>query len=1389
MPATSEQGATTRFRVRLVAGCLLLSGLAFVQDPGRLVADTKFDLAVDPGAFLARALHLWDPEGALGQLQNQAYGYLWPMGPFFWVGDLLDAQGWVVQRLWLATVLSVAFVGVALLARALGVRSDLACLVAGAAYALSPRMLTTLGPISIEAWPSALAPWVLLPLVVGSERGSPRRAAALSALAIAMVGGVNAAATVAVIPLGALWLLTRRGGPRRRRLLLWWPVLTLLGTLWWLVPLFVMGGYSPPFLDFIESSSNTTFPTTPFDVLRGTSNWVAYVDDTSRAGNDLLRQSVLVIDSGVLLLLGLAGLMAARTRERVFLALGLGLGLALVSMGHVGSTAGWGSADLRTLLDGVLSPLRNVHKFDPVVRLPLALGVGWTVEHLLRAREVQSGEPSADGEAAGTRPSLSTRTNALVLVGAAVIAVLGAALPAVNARLAPAGAVQTVPGYWRQTAAWLEREQATALLVPGSSFAQYVWGAPRDEPLQFLDSGRWAVRNAVPLTPPGNIRALDALEARWTQGRGSPGLTTALRRSGVTHLVVRNDLERSNDVPDPVLVHQAISHTPGLTRVATFGPEVGGEAYLEPDEDFGRIVVNDGWQNDYPAVEVFAIDDVDEPVRVAGEPPVVVGGAEDLLDLVDLGVLDDQPTELAADAGTWDARRDVVLTDGLRDVERHFGRVHDGTSATRAPGDPRRMPNRWADYLDPGDEGWTTKARYEGAAAVAASSSLSDANAVPSAQPGRLPYAAVDDDPTTAWWSNRVSEPAWWRLTFERSTDVDQVTVTAGPDARENVRVRTPNGVTGTATLEPGSSRAFRLEQGIGGAIDWLQVEDGSGAEVSSLALAEVDVPGETVRRTLVLPRLPPGAPAPGTIVLRALTDGRTGCAEVDNAVRCAADRAVASEEPAGFRRAVTLPEGAAYEPGLSVRPRPGAALDELIQQGRLTGITASSTGPPDPRASALAAVDGDLGTTWIAAGSDLRPTLSLRWVGQRPVTGLTLRVAEDSPARLPRVVRVRWPEGSVRVDVVRGQVRLPAQIITDQLTLVVKEAEPATSLDFDSSTTFLPVGVGELRVSGVDAFPVQLDPEPTELPCGSGPTVQAGGRSLSTAVSASMTQLYTGATLPARVCSFSPLVLGPRENLVDVQASATFAPVALVLRTEDGELADGDVAGLTADLLEPTRRTLLPEGSGQSGVAVVWVAENANAGWEARQDGRLEPVVVDGWQQGWWLDGSDAAVRATFTPDDYYRAGLGVGGGTLCLLVLLVVVRPRRRSVGHPALGVLRLRWPVAVVLAGLAGGVVAGTAGALVGLAAGAVAAVGARQAPAVSPWLFASALVPAVAAYAARPWGAQDGWAGALEWPHYLVVAVVACVIGASSSAGARPGGSRRWANRIAGRSTSR
>ena len=324
----------------------------------------------------------------------------------------------------------------------------------------------------------------------------------------------------------------------------------------------------------------------------------------------------------------------------------------------------------------------------------------------------------------------SARLNRLVLVAAVVLAVLGAALPALAGRLAPSGGTLGIPSYWARASAYLDAHSAggTTLVVPGSAFATYLWGDPRDEPLQSLAHSPWAVRNAIPLAPPGNIRMLDRIETELAGGAGSAALTDYLRRAGVTHLLVRNDLVTSDDITNTLLVHQTLAGTPGIERTATFGPTVGGGAHLHTKR--GRVLVDGGWQSTYPAVEIFRVREASRSPVTTDQLPVVVGGPEDLLDLDDLGLLNGDPTELASDlTGPPEPGAPLILTDGLRRVERNFGRLHDGTSATLATTDPWRLAPPTHDYLLSDNSRWVTRATLTGVRQVSASSSMSDAKA------------------------------------------------------------------------------------------------------------------------------------------------------------------------------------------------------------------------------------------------------------------------------------------------------------------------------------------------------------------------------------------------------------------------------------------------------------------------------------------------------------------------------------------------------------------------------------------------------------------------------------------------------------------------------------
>lgn len=1266
-------------RARLGLICLGFVVLTMLQSPGLMVADTKLDLIVDPLAFLGRALSLWEPEGFAGTPQNQAYGYFFPMGPFFALGDVVGLPAWVVQRLWLALLLSVAFLGVVVLARRLRIGTPGTAILAGLAYALAPRMVTALGSVSVEVTPMALTPWVLVPLVGVTRLEGTRRAAALSGLALFFAGGVNATAVVAVLPLAVLYLLTRPAGPLRRRLVLWWSLCVGLASVWWAGPLLLLGRYSPPFLDYVESATATTVTTDLLSVLRGTSHWVATLSSPSGpiwpAGRSLIDDA---LPATATVLLAVAGLVALARRdlpERTWLVLGLLAGVGLVSLGHLAAVDGAWAGSLNEALDHELSPLRNAHKFDPVLRLPLVLGLAHLAAVLVR---------SGRGPHAQTaRASRVTRTGARALLIVMVLALVGTASPALAGRLTPPRGFEEIPAHWQQTADFLAAEQSAgrALLVPASAFGTYEWGNTGDEPLQPLARSPWEVRAqwATPMTPGAHIRLLDAVEERLSRGDGSAGLTRTLARSGYSHLVLRNDLDTGEARSTrSSLVRQALLESPGITQVAAFGPD-----YPTVDRSDG-LLYDAGLVEPTAAVQIYAIE---APAPQAWTAPVssavtVHGGSEAILGLEDRGLITDSPVLLAGESSL--ATPLTMVSDALMRRERSFGRVVDATSGGLTVDEPLRLDKVARDYPIPGLAEAESVVEYIGGT-PSASSSASDVDGFSASRPEAQPWAALDRDLLTAWQPRDKlgqSQTEWWRLTTDESFSASEITVILGSglggrrpeslrlttDAGERVVPVADTDLPQVLPLPEGSSRSLTIS------------ETAAGGNGVPLVLGEVVIPGVEVYRTVVTP--PPSSPVDVYAFNADLA--RPGCLTAsDGTPRCAEELLLGSEDARLLDRVFTVAAPDVYDISATAVPRPGPALDDLLTEVRGTvRAAASSSAVADPRGSAMAAVDGDPETAWLPMADDDRPTLVLTWPEPRPVDTLSVVVDPDLAAVGPTKVTVAGGGASRTVSLDDDGTASFRPIVTDRLEVTFRSSERLRS--FDPTTGWsrpVTVGVSELEV-GVPNPVVRAD-TPVDMPCGAGPSLLVDDRLVHTAVRTTVGALQAIQPVPLTVCDDSRLDLPAGEHRVIMgDAEGLSARSVTLLRVEDSTV-EAAAGRETAEVTRWDHEHRTVAVGARSEDTLLIVPENTNPGWRATLDGRrLEAVSVDGWQQGYVLPaGAAGTVQLDFGPGSAYRGALA-GGAVAVLFLVLLACLPGRPSRTPPA---SRREWGASSVPASL--------------------------------------------------------------------------------------------------------
>lgn len=1248
--------ADTRRRL-VVAATLVVALLPWFPYPGRTVADTKIDLVLDPWSYLGRAQSAWDSHAFFGQLQNQAYGYLFPMGPFFGITRSLGIPEWMCQRLWWSLVLVTAFLGCYLLVRRLGLAGPRVAILVAFAFAASPRMLTVLGPISIEGWPSAMTPWLVLGahrLLHAQDRGQRRRAAALLGLSVVAIGGVNATATIAALVVPTLYLMT--AGRRGLRALAWWIGAVVLGTLWWLVPLVVLGAYAFPFLDFIESSSITTAVTSIPNVLRGTSHWVAFVPGHLAggawpAGSQLVGSSLLLAATTAVAVGGLCSLLVRRWwaghgHVRTFAIVSIVLGVVGMGIGFganldirlVSPVAG----EVRDLLDGSLAALRNVHKFDPMVRLPVCLALAVGISSLVRTFRA---EPRRQ----------------LVVVGAATLVIVVAALPAFQYSLAPNGSFTAVPDRWRSAATFVdtlaERDGGSTLVAPASRFGDFIWGDTEDDPLEALASSPIVNRDAIPLGNPGAIRQMDALDGVLSAGTGSEGLIGLLTRAGIARVVVPHDYvqHQAGSVLDP-----AATGTADQVERALRGSGLTLERAW--DKDANRLSV---WSTG-STVDHAEVMDVADAVGVTGGPEAVV-------QLATAGELDPHRPYVVTGSGLA-APEARVQTDTLKkrllDVSRD---VRDQYSDTLQSDDARRSQRRSSDFPPAGDAPPTTRA-FRGITHVRASSTSADPASLLFRGASNGVAAAFDADYETSWISGGDRAPSIsFKLTAptKLGTVAVRVATLDGVGAVERVDL-TVDGVTTRRTVtDPERDLTFAVDRVVQSVrVKLVPAKSSPSLPVGIANIAATGLPWST---GLQLPATESGA---GQVVVsrdpwttvgqgRAIDDGRvlTRYAHVD-----------------GPRRVGTV----------VLRARATAATEALLDGWKVSGPRWED----DPRTRPGAALDRDKSTRWTVGYLSGDPRLTVDWDAPRTITGLAGLAKGATDETTVNAVTITDPEtGATREWTRRSRHVAPLTARSVVLTI---------HLPKDAS---FPFSIPDLTIKGVGRAPSsQLDTR-VDVPCADGAIVDLGAAAATYSASATRRALMTGTLVTGTRCAGD--VPTSSGNALTIRGESGPVLEARTIATADGLPAAAAQAPPQVARWTNRARTL-DIAAAPSKRLVVW-HEGFNQGWTARMGGRtLRAVEVDGWRQAFIVPaGSGGVLTADFAPDRTYRGGLVVGGLAVLLLLALAVWPARRGAATVAARQVVARRPTVAVVvLASLlavgVGATLGGWAGAVLGLVA---------------------------------------------------------------------------------------
>jgi arabinofuranan 3-O-arabinosyltransferase len=1280
----------------MVLATVMLAGATYVPSfltrPGLVADDSKQYLYLDPGKLIQSALSMWNPDVGMGTVTHQNIGFLFPMGPYYWIVAQLHIPMWVGQRFWMGSLFFFAGTGVFFLAKQLGLQ-PWGRVAAGVAYTFTPFVIDYIARISAIVMPWSALGW-MVGLVILSVRRGGWRYPALFAVVIALVGGVNATSILLAGLAPALWVVhavfVTKEVPARRALaaIIRIGVLSAVVSLWWIAGLWAEGIYGLNILRFTETIPTVTSTSLSSEVVRGLGYWFFYGQDklqpwTSAAVPYLQTPWLIGVGFAVPAVCVAVGALA-RWRYRAF-------AVGLVLIGVVLAVAAYPFTDPSPFGKALSAAgsestiglaMRSTNRIVPLVVLGFALLLGSGVGALISAH---------------------LKTGILVLVVA--VALVAAGLPPLwNGTLVATNLArpEKLPTYVTQAAKYLNTQGTERVFgVPGEDFGYYRWGVTGDPVWVGLLDRPYVARQVVPQGEPASVDLLQAIDESIEDGVFVPStLVPIARLMSASDILFESDeqYERFNTARPQPLWLQLINPETGLGLPVPFGKPKIYKTITYPLQDETQLGIPTG-ASIPPPVAVFSVSDPRALVRTEtpDAPLLVAGSGAGLVNASAAGLLDGSPTILydasfAHDkVGLEKALSDgavLVLTDTNQRQQDDFGSINDNTGyveqANVGPLDQEPSEVSFGAFGNTGTS-FQTVSTLSSVASVQATTYGNPITNTPEDQP----YNAFDQNPDTRWDEGSFSPAidARLKVTLTKPVTASEIRLLqpqTGPRNRHITRVTLT--FDGHSSINEKLTKASRVEPG--------QVVSFKSRTFTTLTIT-VDATSSGLRHTyngfsgvgFADVMIPGVAPVVQTLRLPTSLLTEAGTASVTHPLVILMNRIRAASVPPrndpelDMSRSFTLPTARTFSVGGTLRisaKDPDPVIDQLVgrtpvenPERTLSGfpvdevIFANSSGrlPGDLNAGAYAAVDGNPATAWMP-GFGKQDGNWLQYSFARPATfdQLDLQLVTDGRHSIPTQLTITTDRGTrlvvnlPHVDPGKGRpqgstttvpVSFPA--ITGQtVRITIDKTRALHELDYYSIAhqTF-PIGIAEIGIPGVVE-----PPTPAQIPsqCLDN-LLSIDGTPIDVRISGTSADALAGNALQVSGCGNSAkgISLSPGTHVVQTTPyqGAGLNLDALWLSSAAGgaELplsADGTIpyptpptpATPTVRVLHQGRTELQVKVTGTGAPYWLVLGQSQSAGWKASVKGGRSlgsSSLIDGYANGWLVSGPAAIGTKVF--------------------------------------------------------------------------------------------------------------------------------------------------------------